>query len=107
MDNRALMATLDDLPVGVAVIRDGRVEWQNAVVRDGIARDARDPGVIHESLAALVSTCAAGTDQVATQVELGGTCYYVGMHASGESALVLLMPGSDSQTPVSRDRAAA
>ncbi|MGH8781643.1 sigma-54 interaction domain-containing protein [Paraburkholderia sp.] len=99
MDNRALMATLDDLPVGVAVIRDGRIEWQNAVVRDGIARDPREPGVIHESFAALVSMAAAGTDQVATQVELGGASYYVGVHVSVESALLLLMAGSDSETP--------
>ena len=95
MNHRALLETLDDLPVGIVLLDETRIEWQSALVRDGISRDDRRPEEIHAAFIELAQTRASEPSLLPSTFLLGGGRYFPGLHSSPESTVMLLMPVHD------------
>lgn len=91
MKDNALYDTLDDLPIGVVLIGDAVIAWQNALIRDGITRDKRDPNDIHASFVALAQASRSERDALPNTMLLGGVLYDLGLHATRGGTLALLI----------------
>jgi PAS domain S-box-containing protein len=92
MNQRASLETLDDLPIGMVLVTESGIEWQNALIRDGIARDERRPEEVRAALLALAHAHAKQRNDVPTAFLLGEATCYPCVHSSPGSTLVLLMP---------------
>jgi len=94
MNQRTLLQTLDDLPIGMALVTESGIEWQNALIRDSIERDERSPEAARAALLALAH--AKAENALSSAFLLGEATCYPCVHSSPGSTLVLLMPENDS-----------
>src|ERR1700739_4621699 len=96
MNQSRLLETLDDLPIGMALVTESGIEWQNALIRDSIERDERRPEEVRAALLALAHAHANEGNALPAAFLLGDATCYPCVHSSPGSTLVLLMPENDS-----------
>ncbi len=84
----SMLAILEDVPIGMAWVRDGQLLWQNALARHALA-EARTTDDGERAVALLL-----GDDRGAApeRLQVSGGAYYVGTSATADGHLLWLLP---------------
>ncbi|BEU25577.1 sigma 54-interacting transcriptional regulator [Paraburkholderia caribensis] len=86
MGSDTLQAVLDEHPVGMIWLKDGRVAWANLVARRCLQDDNGD------RLNGLVEVHPSGKASLPETFVLSGQEYYLGAYSEGNSALFMFIP---------------